>query len=251
VTGQEGACGLDLRTDERGGSPIADSGHLLLILTSRDVQSVADLAAASGQSPAITVRSLGRLVDQGFLVVGDQSGTAVYRLKPKAEQAIVSDLPEHILLIEDDVMIGELVVTVLEDEGYAVVVCLTPLDAMALLHRVSFDLVITDGFSREPGAVFVNTSDLLRSAGATPVALFSAHKLDLELAKAAGFRDVISKPFDLDILVRQVKVLLGDPLWSGPPDPPQEGELWSLATGRAYADPAMASQGRSFQAAGG
>jgi CheY-like chemotaxis protein len=250
VTGQGGARGLGLRTGEWGDSPIAGSGHLLLILTSRDVQSAADLAAASGQSATDTVRSLGRLVDQGFLVVGDQSGTAIYRLKPKAEQSSVSDLPEHILLIEDDVMISKLVVTVLEDEGYAVVVCLTPLDAMALLDRLSFDLVITDGFSKEPGAVFVNTADLIRSAGVTPVALFSAHRLDLERTRAAGFRDVISKPFDLDILVRQVKVLLGDLRWSGAPDPPQEGEPWPLATGRTYSDPAMASQERSFQAAG-
>ena len=123
-------------------------------------------------------------MDQGFLVVGDQSGTAVYQLRPKAEPSSVSDLPEHILLIEDDVMISELVVTVLEDEGYAVVVCLTPLDAMSLLDRLSFDLVITDGFSREPGAVFVNTADLIRSAGITPVALFSAHRLDRERAQS-------------------------------------------------------------------
>ena len=100
-------------------------------------------------------------MDQGFLVVGDQRGTAVYQLRPKAEPSSVSDLPEHILLIEDDVMISDLVVTVLEYEGYAVVVCLTPLDAMSLLDRLSFDLVITDGFSREPGAVFVNTADLI------------------------------------------------------------------------------------------
>ena len=226
-------------------------GQLLLILTSRDVQSVADLALASGQSSTDTVRSLGRLVDQGFLVVGDQSGTAVYQLRPKAEQSSMSDLPEHILLIEDDVMISEMVVTVLEDEGYAVVVCLTPLDAMALLHRVSFDLVITDGFSRVPGAVFVNTADLIRSAGVTPVALFSAHTLDRELARAAGFGDVITKPFDLDTLVRQVKVLLADLPGNGTPDPPQGEAPWQLATEGAYSDPARASRERSFQAAGG
>ncbi len=226
-------------------------GQLLLILTSRDVKSVADLALASGQSPTDTLRSLGRLVDQGFLVVGDQHGTAVYQLRPKAEPPSVSDLPEHILLIEDDVMISDLVVTVLEDEGYAVVVCLTPLDAMSLLDRLSFDLVITDGFSREPGAVFVNTADLVRSAGVTPVALFSAHKLNLELARAAGFRDVVSKPFDLDILVRQVKVLLGDLPWLSTADPPRADAPWQLATGSAYADPAMASPEQSFQAAGG
>jgi len=191
-------------------------GRLLLILTSRDVQSVADLALASGQSPTDTVRSLGRLVDQGFLVEGDQSGTAVYQLRPKAEPSGMADFPEHILLIEDDAMISDLVVTVLEDEGYAVVVCLTPLDAMSLLDRLSFDLVITDGFSEEPGAVFVNTADLVRTAGVTAVALFSAHRLDRERAQAAGFRDVITKPFDLDTLVRQVKALLADLPGNGP-----------------------------------
>jgi CheY-like chemotaxis protein len=229
---------------------VTSGGQLLRILTSRDVQSVADLALASRQGCTDTIRSLGRLVDQGLLVVGNQSGTTVCQLRPKAEQSSVSDLPERILLIEDDVSIGELVVEVLEDEGYGVVVCLTPLDAMALLHRVTFDLVITDGFSSVPEAVFVNMADLIRSTGVTPVALFSAHKLDLEIARAAGFGDVITKPFDLDTLVRQVKVLLGDLPGCGAPDPPQEGEIWQLATGSAYSEPARASRERPFQAAG-
>ena len=46
------------------------SGQLLLILASRDVQSVADLALASGRARRHRPL-LGRLVDQGFLVVGD------------------------------------------------------------------------------------------------------------------------------------------------------------------------------------
>jgi CheY-like chemotaxis protein len=225
--------------------------QLLLILTGRDIQSAADLALASGQSPTDTLRSLGRLVDQGFLVAADQRGTAVYQLRPKDEPSSVADLPEHILLIEDDVMISDLVVTVLEDEGYAVVVCLTTLDAMSLLDRLSFDLVITDGFSREPGAVFDNMADLIRRAGVTPVALFSAHRLDRERAQAAGFRDLISKPFDLDTLVRQVKVLLADLPGSGTPGPPQGDVTWPLGTEPAYSSPARNSQGRSRQAAGG
>ena len=191
-----------------------------------------------------TLRSLERLVDQGFLVVGDQSGTAVYQLRPKADPSSVSDLPERILLIEDDVSISELVVEVLEDEGYAVVVCLTPPQAMALLDRVTFDLAITDGFSSVPGAVFVNTADVIRSAGITPVALFSAHELDLQRARAAGFGDLITKPFDLDTLVRQVKVLLADLPGCGAPDPPQGGATSQLATGCTYFTPARALRER-------
>jgi CheY-like chemotaxis protein len=250
VNGEGAAGGLGVRTAEWANTSIADSGHLLLILTSRDVQSVADLALASGLSSTDTIRSLGRLVDQGFLVVGDQSGTAVYQLRPKAEPSSVADLPEHILLIEDDVLISDVVVTVLEEEGYAVVVCVTPLHAMTLLDRIGFDLVITDGFSSVPGAVFANTADLIQSAGVTPVALFSAHTLDPALARAAGFADLIAKPFDLDTLIRQVKLLLGDVPWTGAPVALDGDVSWQLAAVRGSTGPAMASHEHSFQAAG-
>ena len=154
-------------------------------------------------------------------------------------------------MIEDDAMISEVVVTVLEDEGYAVVVCLTPVDAVALLKQVNFDLVITDGFSREPGAVFVNMADLIRSAGVTPVALFSAHRLDRERAKAAGFRDLITKPFDLDTLIHQVKVLLGERPRYAAPDPANGGAPWLFPAESTYADPSRAPRERSLEVAGG
>jgi CheY-like chemotaxis protein len=229
---EAGAAAPGIRTLAQAETGISNGGQLLLILTSRDVQSVADLALASGRNSTDTLRSLGRLVDQGFLVVADQSGTAVYQLRPRAEQGGVADLPEHVLLIEDDVMIGEVVVAVLEDEGYAVIACLTPLQGVALLQRITFDLVITDGFSRVPGAVLVNTADVVRSAGVTPVALFSAHTLDVELARAAGFRDLITKPFDMDTLVRQVKALLGELPRYAAPDPSSGGAPFRLPPAR-------------------
>jgi DNA-binding response OmpR family regulator len=112
---------------------------------------------------------------------------------------------------------------------------------MSLLDRLSFDLVITDGFSREPGAVFVNTADLVRSAYVTPVALFSAHRLDRDLALVAGFRDVITKPFDLDTLIRQVKGLLADLPVNGTPDPLPGEATWQPARTGAYSNPTTAS----------
>jgi len=120
-------------------------------------------------------------------------------------------LPGHILLVEDDAAIRDLVVEVLEDAGYAVTASVTPMEATRLLDQGNFDLVITDGFSTLPGSTFANTADVVRSAGPIPVALFSAHTHDLDVAKAAGFRDLITKPFDLDALVHQVKVLLDHP----------------------------------------
>lgn len=188
---------------------VTTGGRLLLILTSRDARTAAQLAQASGLSPADTLRELQRLLDEGFVVVGDDTDVRVYRLTPKSVPADAPDLHPHVLLVEDDLVVGELVAEVLEEEGYAVIAATVPVDAVALLERVSFDLVITDGFSRAAAAVFTNTDDVLRAAGVTPVALFSAHALELEQARAAGFRDLISKPFEIDILLQQVHVLLG------------------------------------------
>jgi len=120
-------------------------------------------------------------------------------------------MPGHILLVEDDALIRDLVVEVLGHEGYTVTASVTPMEATRLLDQGGFDLVITDGFSTLPGSTFVNTADVVRSAGPIPVALFSAHTHDLDVARAAGFRDLITKPFDLDTLVHQVKVLLDRP----------------------------------------
>jgi hypothetical protein len=47
VNGEEAAGGLGVRTHDWAIYPIADEGHLLLTLISRDVGSVVDLAAAS------------------------------------------------------------------------------------------------------------------------------------------------------------------------------------------------------------
>jgi hypothetical protein len=127
---------------------VTNGGRLLLILTSRDAQTAAQLAQASGLSPAETLRRLQGLLAEGFIVAGDDTAVRVYRLTPKGMQPDALDLHPHILLVEDDLMVRELVVELLEDEGYAVIAAAVPVDAVALLQRVSFDLVITDGFSK-------------------------------------------------------------------------------------------------------
>jgi CheY-like chemotaxis protein len=187
-----------------------DRGRLLLILVSRDVQTAAQLAADSGRSPAETLRQLEHLTEQGFIVVGHpDAGPAVYRLARKDARAEETDAARHLLLVEDDLALRDIVVTVLEDEGYAVIGAEIPIDAITLLEHATFDLVLTDGFSKTAAAVFASTADVLRAAGATPVALFSAHTVELEAARAAGFRDLITKPFRIETLERQVRVLLG------------------------------------------
>ena len=187
-------------------------GRLLLVMLSADAQTAAQLGAASGLDAARTLQELVRLVERGFVVVQDPAGAvAVYRLNPKGVRTEQPPPQERILLIEDDAAVQELMQLLLEDEGYAVIVSRTPADATALLDAVAFDLVITDGFSAAPTAVVTNTLDVLAAAGATPVALFTAHRLELDEARAAGFRDLIEKPFDLSAMERQVRALLHAP----------------------------------------
>ena len=119
-------------------------------------------------------------------------------------------MPQRVLFVEDNLALRNLVVFILEGEGYAVIGVEVPVDAVTLLKHVTFDLVITDGFSKTEAAVLANTADVRREAQATPVMLFSAHTVDVDVARAGGFRDLITKPFDVGTLERQVRVLLGD-----------------------------------------
>jgi CheY-like chemotaxis protein len=188
---------------------ISPRGQLLLILARRDLQSAAQLATSSGLSPTETALQLQRLVDQGFIIAADrQAGVAVYHLRPKAAWADEPDPSQRILLVESDVEIEALVTTILEDEGYAIIAAHAPADAVTLLSQVMFDLVLTDGFSRTAGAVLVKVAELREAAGITPVVLFTAHKLELDAVQAAGFRDLIEKPFALDGFEHTIRALL-------------------------------------------
>ena len=150
------------------------------------------------------VCSLGQRVDQSFLLKTDENGTSGCWLGPRRDRPVTADCRARILLVEDDPLISDLLVEVLEAEGYVIVACEAPVQATLLLQRVSFDLVITDDFSSVPGGVLATTADVVRCADPTPVVLFSAHPINVTAAVAAGFRDVITKPFDLDTLIAQV-----------------------------------------------
>jgi two-component system response regulator VicR len=191
-------------------SPAASGGAVLLLLASRDAQSVAQLTAASALSPAETVQQLHRLTEQGFIIASspDAAGVSIYRLNPKGVRTDALDPHRRILVVDDADALRRLMQVILEAEGYIVIATAVQADAVTLLQEVTFDLVITDSFSAAPSGAFIHSADLLAAAGATPVALFSAHRMKVAAAQAAGFRVLISKPFDIDELVCQVRTLL-------------------------------------------
>ena len=185
-----------------------ESGRLLLILASRDPQTAVQLARLAHEDPAETLRRLHQLVTWGFIVADTAEDFALYRLIPRRDTALVPTAAPRILVIEDDLVVRELVVTILEDENYAVLASEAPAAAQPLLEHVQFDLVITDGFNPNSAAMLVDSMETIRAAGATPVALFSVQQVQLDAARAAGFRDILAKPFDLETFLTHVRELL-------------------------------------------
>src|SRR5215210_3346087 len=115
----------------------------------------------------------------------------------------------RVLAVEDEPDIVAVVREVLAPEGYAVTAVDRVEAAAALLRTGGFDLVLCDGLSSDPRRAWQNALAVLAAAGATPVALFTAHAVAPDRATAAGFRAVLRKPFDLDALLDLVRALTG------------------------------------------
>ena len=118
----------------------------------------------------------------------------------------------EILVVEDDIGIGELVREILDDEGYRVTVATDYPTAMATLARATFDFVLLDS----PGTVLTPDyweamTRLRERAGSTPVVLFTAHR-HAQLADDTGqeFHAVLHKPFSVDDLLAVVRRALPD-----------------------------------------
>jgi CheY-like chemotaxis protein len=185
-----------------------ESGRLLTILATHEPKTAAQIARLAKQDPAVTLRRLEQLVTWGFVVADAGAALALYRLGPRHDLARVPTAARRILVIEDDLIVRELVVTILEEENYAVITSDTPVAAQPLMEHVQFDLVITDGFNPYSTAMLVDSIETIRAAGATPVALFSVQQVKLDAARAVGFRDILAKPLDLETFVAHVRELL-------------------------------------------
>jgi hypothetical protein len=106
-----------------------------------------------------TLRQLEHLVDRGLIIAGDDAGIALYRLTPMGSRPETLDPSRRVLVVEDDLALGELFVEMLDQEGYAVIGAGTLIEVTALLTHVSFDLAITDGFSQSPQAVLTSARE--------------------------------------------------------------------------------------------
>lgn len=115
---------------------------------------------------------------------------------------------QHILIVDDDMYIGNMLEEVLTKEGYGVSRAYSGTEAVMMLTRVNPDLILLDLML--PG---LSGEEILPQLSGVPVIVVSAktdieNKVDLLLN---GASDYISKPFEIKELVARIKVQLRNP----------------------------------------
>jgi DNA-binding response OmpR family regulator len=110
-----------------------------------------------------------------------------------------------ILLVEDDRDARDMMSSMFEMAGFAVVACDSAEPALDALREQEFDLVLTDyALPRHSGTWLLQTAEAEGLLQGTPALIVTAHpRIDDEEAY-----EVIRKPFDLDQLVERVRFRL-------------------------------------------
>lgn len=136
------------------------------------------------------------------------------------------DNAPHILLVDDDVRIRELLARVLHDQGFRVTPACDTAAARAAMRSLAFDLVLLDVMM--PGQNGLDFARELKSQSQIPICMLTARTDTEERISGleAGADDYVAKPFESRELVLRIKNLLrrGGPA-PGPSDEVRMGEF--------------------------
>lgn len=107
----------------------------------------------------------------------------------------------HVLIVEDDRAIREIVSVLLSEEGYEVANAERPEAALDALRHEDYDLVVTDLFGGTTDAGLAAVRPIVECAAPAPVVVCSGHEITPDQARSAGLASVLPKPFELDQLL--------------------------------------------------
>lgn len=115
---------------------------------------------------------------------------------------------KHILIVDDNALIGEVISDILEMEGYRTTVRMTGKDAMPFIEKLQPDLVLLDVMldngidGRDICKAIKQSATWVKNL---PVIMVSAtHDLKDALLNLCEPDDFVSKPFDINHLVEAV-----------------------------------------------
>lgn len=115
---------------------------------------------------------------------------------------------KHILIVEDEPDIQELLCAYLQDAGYGTAVAGDGVAALELFQSRPFDLVLLDLML--PKIDGFGVCELIRRQSQVPILMLTA--LDGEGEQLRGFRlnidDYVTKPFSMPVLLEKIRVIL-------------------------------------------
>lgn len=115
------------------------------------------------------------------------------------------NMSHHILLVEDDISIQEMVETYLVREGFQVTIASDGEEGVNAFLKGSFDLIILDIMM--PKLDGLEVLRIIREKSAVPILMMSAKDTDVDKAVGLGLGadDYICKPFSMIELAARVK----------------------------------------------
>jgi DNA-binding response OmpR family regulator len=112
----------------------------------------------------------------------------------------------HILIIEDDTTILELMAEYLREEGYAVTSALTGAEAVSRSDSARPDVILLDyGVGDKEGQSLAQVRRTAPWSSLPPIVLVSGHAQLGALAQAAGADGYVVKPFEIEDLLATIR----------------------------------------------
>ncbi|EOO44587.1 hypothetical protein ICK_06040 [Bacillus cereus BAG1X2-2] len=114
----------------------------------------------------------------------------------------------HILVVEDDQEIQELIKQFLMTQHYKVIVASDGLEGMKQFNKQSFDLILLDVMM--PNLSGFEVAKMIRSQSNIPIIMLTALEEEQDQMKGfdLGIDDYITKPFSFHVLMRRVEAVL-------------------------------------------
>ena len=117
-------------------------------------------------------------------------------------------MQDHILLVEDDQSICEMVEKYLTKEGFSITTASDGEKAMMEFSQDTFDLILLDIML--PNLDGLEAMKMIREKSSVPIVIMSAKDQDIDKALGLGLGadDYISKPFSMIELLARVKAAI-------------------------------------------
>jgi DNA-binding response OmpR family regulator len=115
---------------------------------------------------------------------------------------------KRVLIVDDEPSIGRIFGLKLKLSGYEVVSTTSGKEAIELVRKQKFDVMLLDVLM--PEVTGLDVLEAVREFSQIPAILFTARTDIFEIARRIGANDYISKPINPDILVEKIKGVLGE-----------------------------------------